>query len=344
MQSACSSSRTDSSFASSPDCPCCGAVHLVADAEQVLHVVADLVGEHVGLREVAGGAEAARELAEEVEVDVDLAVGRAVEGPHRRRGATASGLHRAAEQVHLRQLIAAAGLGELCRPHVLNVDGEEPNELDQLHVGVGCALRPPWPSGAASTAPGNWSMTSRMSIPEPPPPPPPPPRNSESSRMSRPPMPPPAASIGPARRPRWSSTCPSPSTLRHLTAVIVRRRGAGSVPGSAHPPSTTRDGGSRIEQAFPDRGQSRTRDRLGEPDDAEAQHHLAPAVEHGRRHRPHRVTPVGLGPAQQRVLLAPDLTQQPLGQGIAVSAHDGVGQLGHDLSEPVGGRALQLTE
>ena len=36
--------------------------HLVADARQVLHVVADLVGDHVGLGEVAGGAEPVAQL------------------------------------------------------------------------------------------------------------------------------------------------------------------------------------------------------------------------------------------------------------------------------------------
>ena len=54
------------------------------DAEQVLHVVADLVGDHVGLGEVAGGAEAVAQLVEEAEVDVGQPVGRAVEGPDRR--------------------------------------------------------------------------------------------------------------------------------------------------------------------------------------------------------------------------------------------------------------------
>ena len=48
-------------------------VDLVGDAQQVLHVVADLVGDHVGLREIAGRAEARAQRVEEAEVDVDLA-------------------------------------------------------------------------------------------------------------------------------------------------------------------------------------------------------------------------------------------------------------------------------
>ena len=67
----------------------------VEDAEQVLDVVPVLVCDHVGLREGAAlGAEARAELVEEAEVDVDVTVGGAVEGPHRRGGAAAPGLRR----------------------------------------------------------------------------------------------------------------------------------------------------------------------------------------------------------------------------------------------------------
>ena len=66
------------------------AAHLVARAEEVLHVVAELVGEHVDAGEVAGRAELALELLEEREVDVGVLVGRAVEGPDRRRGVAAA--------------------------------------------------------------------------------------------------------------------------------------------------------------------------------------------------------------------------------------------------------------
>src|SRR5882762_3016782 len=55
--------------------------------QQVLYVMADLVGNHIGLRELAGFAFAAAEtgldLAEERGVQVDLLVGRTIEGPHR---------------------------------------------------------------------------------------------------------------------------------------------------------------------------------------------------------------------------------------------------------------------
>ena len=59
-------------------------LHLVGDAEQGLHVMADLVRDHVGLGEVARCLEAVLQLPVEVEVDVDLVIERAIERPHRR--------------------------------------------------------------------------------------------------------------------------------------------------------------------------------------------------------------------------------------------------------------------
>ena len=64
-------------------------LRLRQDAEQVLHVMADLVRDHIGLRELAGlaadvaAAEAGRDLIEERGVEIDLLVGRAIERPHR---------------------------------------------------------------------------------------------------------------------------------------------------------------------------------------------------------------------------------------------------------------------
>ena len=57
-------------------------------------MVADLVGHHVGLGEVAGGAEARPQLVEEPEVEVHLAVSRAVEGPDRGGGGDDQGDNR----------------------------------------------------------------------------------------------------------------------------------------------------------------------------------------------------------------------------------------------------------
>src|SRR5215468_131628 len=71
------------------------------DAQQLLEVVADLVGEHIGLREVAGSAEPLPELAIERQVDVGVLVGRAVERADRARRSAAPGVDRAGEQHQL---------------------------------------------------------------------------------------------------------------------------------------------------------------------------------------------------------------------------------------------------
>lgn len=51
------------------------------DAEQRLHVMADLMGDHIGLGKVAGGGEAGFQFAEEAKVEIDLPIPRAVKGP-----------------------------------------------------------------------------------------------------------------------------------------------------------------------------------------------------------------------------------------------------------------------
>ena len=75
-------------------------------------MVPDLVRDDVGLREIAGRAEAPLELVEEREVDVDALVGRAVEGSHRRRVEAAGRLHHVREQDQVRLLVGGALLLE----------------------------------------------------------------------------------------------------------------------------------------------------------------------------------------------------------------------------------------
>ena len=85
--------------------------HARNDAEQVLHMMARLVRDDVGLRELARPARAAAEtrlyLAEKRGVEEDALVGRAVERPHRRlRHAAAAAIGGVAEQHDAR-----AGIG-----------------------------------------------------------------------------------------------------------------------------------------------------------------------------------------------------------------------------------------
>src|SRR4029453_11276112 len=109
---------------------------LGAGAVQVLDVVADLVGHDVGLREVAGGVEAAGQLVEEAEVEVHLAVGRAVEGPGRGAGRAATGADLAVEAVHGGVGVVLAFRREDVGPLALDVLGEERDELVFLGLGT----------------------------------------------------------------------------------------------------------------------------------------------------------------------------------------------------------------
>ncbi len=84
-------------------------------------MVADLVRDHVGGREVARRAEAAAQFVEEAEIQVDLGIGRAVERADRRSGVAATRADALAEQHQLGRLIGAAGLLEELRPGVFGV-------------------------------------------------------------------------------------------------------------------------------------------------------------------------------------------------------------------------------
>src|SRR5271170_5222242 len=73
-------------------------LHTPLDAENILDVVADLVGQNVGLREFAGRAEALPELIVKAQVDVDLFVPRTIEGAGGGFGAAAAGLRVVAKE------------------------------------------------------------------------------------------------------------------------------------------------------------------------------------------------------------------------------------------------------
>jgi hypothetical protein len=104
------------------------AVDPLGGAEDVLDVVADLVGDDVGLGEVAAGAELAREDVVEGEVDVRALVARAVERAGGGLAEAAGGVGGAGEQD---QLGAAVGLAldrRQALPGVLDVVEDEPDE------------------------------------------------------------------------------------------------------------------------------------------------------------------------------------------------------------------------
>src|SRR3954447_7333895 len=83
--------------------------NLSLDPELLLDVVAELVRDHVGLGEVAGGLEASVELVEEAEVDVDPLIEWAVERPGLRAGRATAGVGLPTEEDQLGGLERLAG-------------------------------------------------------------------------------------------------------------------------------------------------------------------------------------------------------------------------------------------
>src|SRR4051794_14481590 len=97
------------------------ATHTRLSTEQPLHMMAELVGDHVRLREITGRAKAAIQLVEEAQVEIDALVHWTVEGSHRRLRSAASGLRAVAEEHELRGLIALAQAVERAGPRILDV-------------------------------------------------------------------------------------------------------------------------------------------------------------------------------------------------------------------------------
>src|SRR5664279_5108312 len=102
-------------------------------AQQVLHVVADLVRDHIGLREFAGVAgatvKARFDLTKKRRVEIDAAVARAVERPHRRLREAAAALLRAGEQPQPRRAILLTARPEHFAPGVLGIAQHGCDEL-----------------------------------------------------------------------------------------------------------------------------------------------------------------------------------------------------------------------
>src|SRR5688572_19899506 len=67
--------------------------HPAEAAAEVLYVMRDLVGDDIGLSEIARGSKALLQVAEKPEVDVQLLVARTIERPHCRLSHAAGGAH-----------------------------------------------------------------------------------------------------------------------------------------------------------------------------------------------------------------------------------------------------------
>ena len=106
------------------------ALHGGIRAEQRLHVVPDLVSEHVGLREVARGPEPPMELAEEPQIQIHETVRRTVERTGRGRGDPAARIDPIGEQddrgVPVRP---PGGTEDVLIPHRLDIVDHRVHEL-----------------------------------------------------------------------------------------------------------------------------------------------------------------------------------------------------------------------
>ena len=155
---------------------------LVADPQQVLHVMADFVCDHVGLGKISRSFEFFSELLKEAKINIDLLIGRAVEGPDRCRRSATVGLHAIPEQDELRLDVLLVNALEDIVP---NVFGVGQNGLDKI-----CPLffrgiaRNRWPrlvrrgllllfcsrlSTCRGSAPRNVAMSTMIKVPIPPP-------------------------------------------------------------------------------------------------------------------------------------------------------------------------------
>ncbi len=95
-------------------------------------MVAHLVGDHVGLGEIARGAEARLQVAEEREVDVELLVAGTVEGAHGRLPHAAGRAHLPVIENQRRGAVLAVRLLEDLAPDVLGAAENLGDELPHL--------------------------------------------------------------------------------------------------------------------------------------------------------------------------------------------------------------------
>src|SRR5690349_20435852 len=103
----------------------------LAQAEEVLHVMTDLVRDHVRLREIAGRTETVTQRAEEAEIEVELLVLRTVERSDGGAGGPTRGLDGAGVQDELRFAILRAQVAEDGAPCVLGVGEDDRHEVTQ---------------------------------------------------------------------------------------------------------------------------------------------------------------------------------------------------------------------
>ena len=142
-QSACSSRATESWLAAPGFC-CCACAHLGLDAQQLLHVMSDFVGQHVGFGEFSGGAEALLQFVVEAEIDINFFVLGTVERSGRGLCHPAGGIVGVTKQDQLGMAVGCSLLRQDLAPGILGVVQDKGHELHQrllLLVARGIGLR-----------------------------------------------------------------------------------------------------------------------------------------------------------------------------------------------------------
>jgi hypothetical protein len=107
----------------------CG-LHLLRHAEQGLDMVADLMGNHIGLGEIAGDRKARGHFIEELQIEIHLPVARAIERTDRRIGEAAGRADATAKEHQRRVAILLAGLLEQRAPSIFGIAQNRLNEGD----------------------------------------------------------------------------------------------------------------------------------------------------------------------------------------------------------------------
>ncbi len=102
--------------------------------------MAYLVGEDIGGGEVASGAELGRKLVEELEIEVNAVVERAVVGAHTGVGSATAGVGETCEQHQFGVLVLASRLGEDVGPESLVVVEDHRHEISPLRLGIGSGV------------------------------------------------------------------------------------------------------------------------------------------------------------------------------------------------------------
>src|SRR5262245_3422776 len=103
--------------------------YLLGDAEQVLNMMANLVGDDIGLGKIAGRAEARFHVLIKTQIDIDLLIERTIEGAHGRLRHAAGRLNIAREQNQIRLLVLPTHLPEDLVPDPLSRAEHPCNEV-----------------------------------------------------------------------------------------------------------------------------------------------------------------------------------------------------------------------